>query len=192
MFVGFRYSFHSSVSWPTTRTLRPSKCNRRGHNEGRCRPWWSWTPCSVGEGNILLFVLVTIQGASVGRSRAGWHDSTIPPRAGPCLQIVCLIFAPSTPSYTDVSIPPVSGSANADKPQPVRHKGIIEKYCKTCSPYHINEIMMRKVHSRPVENSDIPPGDLAKVGEEMPNEESLERGTGRVERGECTEWDWCA
>lgn len=51
---------------------------------------------------------------------------------------------------------------------------------------------MRKVHSRPVENSDISPGDFAKVGEEMPHKESFERSTGRVERRECTEGDWCA
>lgn len=51
---------------------------------------------------------------------------------------------------------------------------------------------MRKVHSRPVENSDISPSNFAKVGKEMSNKEGLERGTGRVERGECTEGDWCA
>ncbi len=51
---------------------------------------------------------------------------------------------------------------------------------------------MRKVHSRPVENSDISPGDFAKVGEKMTNKQGLQRSTGRVERGECAEWDWCA
>lgn len=51
---------------------------------------------------------------------------------------------------------------------------------------------MRKVHCRPVENSDISPCDFAEVGEEMSDKESLERSTGGVERGKCAEGDRCA
>ena len=190
--MGLCNSFHSSDSGPARVTLRSSWYDWRRHNEGRCGPWCPWAPCSIGEGNILLLVLVTIHGASVGRPGTRWHDPTIPPRAGPCLQIVHFVLAPSTSPYTNVSILPIGLSTNADEPQLVRHKGVVEKDCQTCPSHHINEVVMRKVHSRPVENGDIPPGDFAKVGEEMPHKESLESSTSGVERRECTEGDWCA